>query len=150
MWFVSDGERLLALTDRHSPKVRRMRRDPHVLVASCRAGGKLRGEPVPARAQVLTATPDLERVRRLLLDRYPLSYRLVMAIYRLGRGLRRKPGVADGAALAITVGGEAPIAGASIDDGTHTPPHGDPLLAGEGVVDARGRRARADMPPAAV
>ena len=103
VWFVYDGARLFALTDLHSAKVRRMRRNPHVLVASCRANGKLRGEPVPARAEVLTATPDLERVQKLLSERYKISYPLVMLIYRLGRRLRGRPSVADGAALAITV-----------------------------------------------
>ena len=103
VWFVSDGGRLFALTDLHSAKVRRIRRNPRVLIASCRADGKLRSEPVPARAEVLTATPELERVQRLLTERYKLSYRLVMLIYRLGRRLRGRPGVADGAALAIAV-----------------------------------------------
>jgi hypothetical protein len=103
VWFVSDGRRLFALTDLHSAKVRRMRRNPRVLVASCRADGKLRGEPLPARAEVLTATPELERVQKLLMERYKLSYRLVMLIYRLGRRLRGHRSVADGAALAITV-----------------------------------------------
>jgi PPOX class probable F420-dependent enzyme len=103
VWFVSDGRRLFALTDLHSAKVRRMRRNPRVLVASCRADGKLRGEPLPARTEVLTATPELERVQKLLMERYKLSYRLVMLIYRLGRRLRGHRSVADGAALAITV-----------------------------------------------
>jgi hypothetical protein len=103
VWSVSDGRRLFALTDLHSAKVRRVRRDPHVLVASCRANGKLRGEPVPADAEVLTAASDLERVRRLLLERYKISYRVVMLVYRLGRRLRGQRSVADGAALAITV-----------------------------------------------
>jgi uncharacterized protein len=103
VWFVSDGRRLFALTDLHSAKVRRMRRNPRVLVASCRADGKLRGEPLPARTDVLTATPELERVQKLLMERYKLSYRLVMLIYRLGRRLRGHRSVADGAALAITV-----------------------------------------------
>src|SRR5690242_19362573 len=66
VWFVQDGDRLLALTDLHSAKIRRIRRDPQVLVAPCRADGKLRGTPVRARAEVLTAVPDLERVQRLL------------------------------------------------------------------------------------
>lgn len=35
VWFVSDGRRLFAFTDLHSAKVRRIRHDPHVLVASC-------------------------------------------------------------------------------------------------------------------
>jgi PPOX class probable F420-dependent enzyme len=103
VWFVSDGRQLFAFTDLHSPKVRRIRHNPHVLVASCRVNGKQRSEPVLARAQVLTADTDLERVRTLLLDRYKISYRVVMLFYRLGRRLRGKQSVADGAALAITV-----------------------------------------------
>lgn len=87
----------------HSAKVRRIRRNPLVLIASCRADGKLRAAAVPARVEVLTATPDLERVQKLLLERYKLSYRMVMLIYRLGRRLHGQPSVADGAALAITV-----------------------------------------------
>jgi hypothetical protein len=35
--------------------------------------------------------------------RYKISYRVVMFFYRLGRRLRSKESVADGAALAITV-----------------------------------------------
>jgi hypothetical protein len=65
--------------------------------------GKLRREPVAARAEVLTATAELERVQKLLLARYKVSYRVVMLFYRLGRRLRGKQSVADGAALAITV-----------------------------------------------
>jgi hypothetical protein len=103
VWFVSDGARLFALTDLHSPKVWRMRRNPRVLVASCRVDGKLRSEPLPARAEVLTATSELDRVQKLLLERYKISYRLVMLIYRVGRRLRGQRSVAEGAALAITV-----------------------------------------------
>jgi PPOX class probable F420-dependent enzyme len=104
VWFVSDGTRLFALTDLHSAKVRRIRHDPRVLVAPCGPSGKLRGEPVEAWAEVLTATEDLERVQKLLMARYRVSYRVVMLFYRLGRRLRREPAVADGAALAIEVG----------------------------------------------
>jgi len=103
VWFVSDGDRLFAFTDLHSPKIWRIRRNPRVLVAPCRVDGKLRGEPVPARAEVLTATAELERVQKLLLARYKISYRVVMLLYRLGRRLRGQPSVADGAALAITL-----------------------------------------------
>ncbi len=103
VWFVSDGRRLFAFTDLHSAKVRRIRRDPHVLVASCRVDGKLHGEPVSARAEVLTTDAELERVQKLLLARYKISYRVVMLFYRLGRRLRGKRSVADGAALAITL-----------------------------------------------
>jgi PPOX class probable F420-dependent enzyme len=103
LWFVNDGSRLLALTDLHSAKVRRIRRDPHVLVAPCRGDGKLQGEPIPARAEVLTATADLERVQKRLMERYRLSYRVVMLAYKVGRRLRGQPTVPDGAALALTL-----------------------------------------------
>jgi hypothetical protein len=65
--------------------------------------GKLRREPVSARAEVLTAAEDLQRVQKLLLARYKISYRVVMLFYRLGRRLRGQQSVADGAALAIKV-----------------------------------------------
>ena len=103
VWFVSDGSRLFAFTDLHSAKIRRIHRNPRVLVASCWVNGKLRRDPVVARADVLAATSDLERVQKLLLARYKISYRVVMLFYRLGRRLRRQQSVADGGALAITV-----------------------------------------------
>jgi uncharacterized protein len=103
VWFVSDGSRLFALTDLHSAKVRRIRRNPQVLVAPCRPDGRLRRPPVAGHAEVLTAIPDLERVQRLLRGRYKVSYRLVMLIYRLGRRLRGRAGLGEGAALAITI-----------------------------------------------
>jgi PPOX class probable F420-dependent enzyme len=103
VWSVSDGRRLFAFTDLHSAKVRRIRHDPHVVVASCWVNGRLRRDPIPATAQVLTANADLERVRQLLLARYKISYRVVMLFYRLGRRLRGKQSVADGAALAIAL-----------------------------------------------
>jgi PPOX class probable F420-dependent enzyme len=103
VWFVSDGTRLFALTDLHSAKIRRIRRNPRVLVAPCRVDGKLRGEPIAASAEVRTAIAELERVQKLLLARYKISYRVVMVFYRLGRRLRGQRSVADGAALAITL-----------------------------------------------
>jgi hypothetical protein len=104
VWFVSDGMQLFALTDAHSAKVRRIRRNPHVLVAPCRANGKLLSDPIPAHAQILTATPELERVSKLLRARYWISYPVVMLLYRVGRRLRGQPTVPDGAVLAITLG----------------------------------------------
>lgn len=103
VWFVCDGRRLFAFTDLHSAKIRRIRNNPHVLVASCRVNGKLRREPVSGRAEVLTAAAELEHVQKLLLARYRISYRVVMLFYRLGRRLRGQQSVADGAALAISL-----------------------------------------------
>lgn len=107
VWFVSDGRRLYALTDLHSAKIRRIRRHPEVLIAPCRADGKLRRPPLPAHADVLAAAADLDHVQRLLRERYRISYPLVMFFYRLGRRLHGDSPVADGAALAITVDPQA-------------------------------------------
>jgi hypothetical protein len=59
-----------------------------------------------------------------------------MLIYRLGRRFRGRPSIADGAALAITVEPPLrhapdpirPLPDSCLDDGSHTPPHGDALL----------------------
>ena len=103
LWFVIDGSRMFALTDLHSAKVKRIHRNPHVLVARCRADGKLQQRAAPGARGVLTAVPELERVQKLLMERYKLTYRVVMLAYRIGRRLRGRPSVADGAALAITL-----------------------------------------------
>ena len=113
VWFASDGERLFALTDLHSAKIRRIRRNPEVLVASCWPGGKLRRTPITAHAEVLTDERDLERVQKLMLRRYRVSYRVVMLVYRLVRRLRGRQSVADGAALAITLDEDARPAAAT-------------------------------------
>lgn len=103
VWFVSDGSRLYALTDLNSAKIKRIRRNPIVLVAPCGPSGKLRHDPLPASAEVLTEGEDLDRVQRLLRKRYRISYPVVMLFYRLGRRLSGKTAVAEGAALAITI-----------------------------------------------
>src|SRR4051794_11629476 len=94
VWAVSDHGHLFAFTDLQSAKVRRIRHNPAVLVAPCRVNGKLRSEPLPASAEVLTNAEDLERVHDLLVERYKISYQLVMFLYRLGRRLRGKPSLA--------------------------------------------------------
>jgi hypothetical protein len=51
----------------------------------------------------LFALTDLHSAKVRRMQRYKLSYRLVMLIYRLGRRVRGQSRLADGAALAITV-----------------------------------------------
>jgi len=53
VWFVQQDGRLLVETDAASGKVKRIRRNPVVQVAACSASGRLRGEQVPAVAEVL-------------------------------------------------------------------------------------------------
>ena len=77
VWFVQRDGRLLVHTDAASGKVKRIRRNPQVRVAVCTASGRLRGEQVPAVAQIL---PDSEiaAVEQLIADKY----RFDMIIFR--------------------------------------------------------------------
>ncbi len=90
VWFVVRDGRLLVETDAASGKVKRIRRNPQVLVAVCTAGGRLRGQQVPAAAEIL---PDSEiaAVERLIADKYRFDMiifrplRFVQARLHLGR-----------------------------------------------------------------
>jgi PPOX class probable F420-dependent enzyme len=54
VWVASDdGRRLLVLSGAKTWKVRRLRRDPNVLVAASNYRGKERGEPLAARARLI-------------------------------------------------------------------------------------------------
>jgi uncharacterized protein len=68
VWFVADGERLLVETDAGSYKVKRIRRDPHVSVATCSARGRTMSDPVEAHAEVLSW--DAERIQPMFEDKY--------------------------------------------------------------------------------
>lgn len=84
VWFIEEAGRLLVHTGAESFKVKRIRRNPAVTVAPCGPTGKLRGEPVPGRAELL---PDAEvaRVEKLLIRKYWLTGWL-LTVGRLVRG----------------------------------------------------------------
>jgi PPOX class probable F420-dependent enzyme len=94
VWFVWRDGRLLVQTDAASGKVKRIRRDPQVRVAICTASGRLRGEQVPAVAEIL---PDHEtgRVEQLIAGKYRFDMiifrplRFIQAKLHLGRSRTR-------------------------------------------------------------
>jgi len=64
VWVVSDdGERLLVWSGAKTWKVRRLRRDPRVLVAPSSFRGRERGDRLPARARVIP-DPGVDRLLR--------------------------------------------------------------------------------------
>jgi PPOX class probable F420-dependent enzyme len=97
VWFVQRDGSLLVDTDAASGKVKRIRRNPNVQVAVCTASGRLRGEPVPAVAEIL---PDSEigAVERLMADKYRFDLvifrplRFIQARLHLGRP-RTRPAI---------------------------------------------------------
>jgi PPOX class probable F420-dependent enzyme len=88
VWFVQEDGRLLVQTDANSGKVKRIRRNPNVLVAPCTATGRLLADPVPARAELLADT-ELSRVERLLAAKYRIDLLVIRPIRALQAALRR-------------------------------------------------------------
>jgi PPOX class probable F420-dependent enzyme len=102
VWFVIDDERLLVMTDPESFKAKRIRRNPNVTIASCTATGRLRGDPVPGRAELLA---DSERVRldQLMARKYSWLARVLLPwLDQTLQRLRRKRVGKPTAVLAIT------------------------------------------------
>jgi PPOX class probable F420-dependent enzyme len=95
VWFVQRDSTLLVETDAASGKVKRIRRNPQIRVAACTASGRLRGEQVPAVAQILPGS-ETGVVERLMADKYRFDViifrpvRFVQARLHLGRP-RTKP-----------------------------------------------------------
>ncbi len=101
VWFVQEGRRLLVETERDSYKVRRIRHNPSVRVAVCTATGRLRGEQMPARAELL---PDSEtgRVQRLLAEKYRFDMIFIKPLRALQEMLRRDEHRSKPVIVAIT------------------------------------------------
>ena len=111
LWFVGEGNRLLAVTDARSGKVKRIRRNPDVTVAPCRANGRVVGTPVAARAQILPRS-ELEHVQALIARKYRVDRVLVLPVYNLIQWIRgtRRSGQAAGLAITAREPGRTPSA----------------------------------------
>ena len=90
VWFASEDGRLLIWTSATSAKVKRLRRDPHVLVAACDFHGTTHGETYEARASLLEADEGV-RVQRLLNQKYGLTKRMLDLSNAAVRIARRRP-----------------------------------------------------------
>ena len=88
VWFVQEDGRLLVQTDATSGKVKRIRRNPQVLVGPCTATGRLLADPVPAQAELL-GDAELGRVERLIAAKYRIDLLVIRPIRALQAALRR-------------------------------------------------------------
>jgi PPOX class probable F420-dependent enzyme len=86
VWFVIDGDRVLVQTDAQAGKVRRIRRNPAVTMATCTATGRLRGSPVQGRAEILppTARP---RAEALIAGKYRVDVRIIRVFWAIQKAL---------------------------------------------------------------
>lgn len=99
VWVVRLDDDLAVWTPVDSGKVKRIRRDPRVTVATCDLRGRDVGPAHPARAELLDRE-GTDRVRKLIVRRYGLVARLT----QLGSRIRR--GRAGTVGIRLRVGGE--------------------------------------------
>ena len=85
VWVVRDGDTLALWTVTDSGKVKRIRRDPTVLIGPCDVRGRPTGDQVPGRAEILDDA-GTERVRSLLRHKYGVMGRITLFFSRLRRG----------------------------------------------------------------
>jgi len=75
-WAAGASGRLFVRSERSSGKVKRLRRDPRILVAACTTRGKPRGAPFEATARVLPVESEVVAERALA-----ASFGLVRALF---------------------------------------------------------------------
>lgn len=85
VWVVRTAHGLGVWTVADSGKVKRIRREPRVTVATCDIRGNHAGPSYEARAELLDQDAT-EQVRRLLVRKYGMAGRLALLGSRLRRG----------------------------------------------------------------
>jgi uncharacterized protein len=99
VWAAVAQGSLYVRVERASGKVKRLRREPRLLVAPCSGRGKPLGPPLEARGEVLTAFDDEARAESVLAARYGLA----RVLFELAADLMR----VDMCYLQITPGGRS-------------------------------------------
>ncbi len=92
VWVIRDGAALGVWTTADSWKVKRIRRNPEVLVGPCDLRGKPTGESVPATAELLDPAATAA-YRTLLARKYGLLGRLTLLGSKLRRGTEGTIGI---------------------------------------------------------
>ncbi len=88
VWFIANNGTLYVRTDNDTGKVKRIRRNSHIRIASCNARGTPKGSWVEAKAEVAGELEAAEAYS-LLKKKYGLQYRAVRFMGRL-QGRRNK------------------------------------------------------------
>lgn len=92
IWVAPDGDRLVAITQEQSWKVKRIRNSPRVTVAICDVRGNPKSEAVEARAVVLDKSHNAA-VYRAITKRYGLLGRAFTVFSKLRGGMKNNVGL---------------------------------------------------------
>lgn len=83
VWFVEDGGVFYIRTGANSGKVKRIRNNPEVQLAPCKADGTIIGEWIPAKGREIT-DPEMDKhIDRLLGKKYGIQKNLFAWMSRL-------------------------------------------------------------------
>lgn len=86
LWAAADGSTLLMWTETDSWKVKRIRRDPHVIVQACDVRGKnLQGQAVEGTATILDSA-GTDRARNAITKKYGILGWILVKASLLRRG----------------------------------------------------------------
>ena len=76
VWFVEDDGKVFIRTVADSGKVKRIRRNPQVMIAPCKMDGAVTGDWFPANAREITDKEADQKVNRLLDKKYGLMKKI--------------------------------------------------------------------------
>jgi hypothetical protein len=106
IWVAPEGNRVVAITQEKSWKVKRIRNTPRVTIAECDRSGKPKGEAVEAVAVVLDKS-QTEAVYGAIGSRYGLIGKVFNLFSKLKGGMKNNVGIELKAAEASEATGEA-------------------------------------------
>ncbi|GAA4886315.1 PPOX class F420-dependent oxidoreductase [Actinomycetospora straminea] len=97
VWVARDGDSLVVITSATSGKVKRLRRDPRIVLRPCDRAGTVAPDAPTAegRAEIVDDPAAQAGPRRALAAKYGLQYRLISVLGLVGR-LRALVGRAPG------------------------------------------------------
>jgi len=93
VWFVEENGELFVRTDSSTGKIKRIRNNPRVRVATCNARGAVKGTWVDGEARMIEPQSS-EHVFSLLRKKYGMAYRIVRFTQRFSRSKAHPIGLA--------------------------------------------------------
>jgi uncharacterized protein len=93
VWFVEENGELFIRTDSDSGKVKRIRNNPKVRVATSNMRGTVKGSWVEGEARIIEPE-SFEHVFSLLRKKYGMFYRIIRFTERFSRGKAKPVGLA--------------------------------------------------------
>ena len=93
VWFIEENGELFIRTDSSTGKIKRIRNNPRVRVATCSARGTIKGTWVDGEARMIEPESS-EHLFSLLKKKYGISYRMIRFVQMFSRSKAHPIGLA--------------------------------------------------------